>query len=407
MQEKRKRKGNFNISLSWKWIISCCVSCLLVFLTLLGSSVGYGLWKEGEMMKEMEILGNWLDINPKGDMKVDDDFFLINIAYDKVLVDAFDEFQMPAGKRAVVDRNALYRLLDSVSDVNYKCILLDVRLYENDITESDSLLVAAINSSPRILIVDNPEGVLPVGIEREKVADASYGIHYLNSDFLKFRYQIDDKPGIALAAYNIADGKELDLSGHFPTDNGNLAQSNIYLPLYYKINSTYDPDYNRLIYNLRTDILDVYDKLQLSRLLDGKIIIIGDYTEGDLHNTYAGDMHGPVIIMNAIRALRMGYHIVAIPKLIIMFIIYLVLVISILSDVSVYLPEIISKSLVLRCLALMIGYSTVLALMDMGFYLSSGIMFDFYLPFIFLTLLNFFSDKRVIELTKLIFKKNE
>lgn len=366
--------------------------------------MGFGFWKEGEIMKRMDILGSYTGINKNFLASGIDDFFLVNIAYDKILVEAFDEYDIPVGRRPIVDREALYQFLDSINGIDYKCIVLDVRLYQKDATEFDSLLVASINRMPRLLLVNNPEQELPEGIDKNKVADASYGIHYLNSDFLKFKYQYDDQPGLALATFNVIDKKQHDLHGFLPMDEGHLAQSNIYLPLHYRVNSAYNEQGDLLIYNLRVNILDVYNRKKLSELLTDKIIVIGDYTETDLHNTYAGNMHGPVILINAIEALREGRHLIWVSHLIIMFIIYTLLVMSMVSAAQNYMPEFLANSVFLRGLALLIGYGAVLLLMAMGFYLTSGIMYDFLYPFIFLSLLNLITDPKTKEFIKLIFK---
>jgi hypothetical protein len=63
--------------------------------------------------------------------------------------------------------------------------------------------------------------------------------------------------------------------------------------------------------NLGADVVDLYREGYISgKFFDGKVILIGDLTENDMHTTIAANQPGPVVVYNAYLALVNGDHVI-------------------------------------------------------------------------------------------------
>lgn len=365
----------------------CFNALVLVLLTLAGNSLPYDLGGEGAIMKRLDLARQAAGLGMAAEGA--DSFLPVNVGYDRELVTAFDEYGIPAGERAVVDRGRLAQFLDSIEGAPYACILLDVQFFKRDITGADSALFAAINRLPRLVAAANPDDDAVDDIAPDRLAATEYGITIDENNFVKYRFDNGDMPGMALAAYNIAGGRDVRLAGWFPADAGRPATGSLCLSLPYRIESAYDADGNKRYYNLGTDLLDVYDRADLAALVEGKTVVIGDYVGGDDHDTYAGTMQGPVIIINAVMALGQGRHLINWWWMAVMFVVYALVVMSLMSDAARLLPFGLGRSRIWRFAATFLSFSTVVLVMNVAVYLTSGVIYDLYFPTLYLTVLYF------------------
>ena len=122
--------------------------------------------------------------------KVPDDVLLVNIAYDRELVNHYDELQpdFPAGVVPITDRKLLIKFFERLSEnPTYKYILCDVRFEPNvDSPELDDSLYEAIAMTPR-MVIPMHEGEEPVDARLfEKAGYCDYAVNFVESNFVKY-----------------------------------------------------------------------------------------------------------------------------------------------------------------------------------------------------------------------------
>jgi hypothetical protein len=71
----------------------------------------------------------------------------------------------------------------------------------------------------------------------------------------------------------------------------------------FTLESTYDENGRKQIYNLGADIL-TYACTGEGELFEGKILLIGDWTENDMHDTIRAEQPGIAVLYNAYLLLR-------------------------------------------------------------------------------------------------------
>lgn len=406
-KSKRKRKyrcADFKeIWSRWHRPFLVCINALiLVLLTITGDGIQYSIGGEGALMKRLDATRGMLGLDNAG-ADFSNDFFAVNVGFDRELVGAYDEFGILAGHRAVVNRGRLAQFLESIDGASYQCVLVDVQFYKSDCTDADSALFDAINRLPRIIAVTNGEVDATDAILPDRLSSAEYGITIDENNFVKYRFDSDDMPGIALAAYSIANRNSVRLNGWMPSDQGRAASGSVYLTLPVRIESAYDDAGNKLYYNLGADLLDVYTGEELADLVKDKIVVIGDYVGGDDHDTYAGTISGPVIIINAIVALQQGRHLINWWLMAIMFVVYALIVMMLLADnPTSLLPWGFDKSQLWRFLAMFFSYTTVVVGMNVIIYLTCGVMHDMFFPTLYLSILYFCIEHNVTNRLKLL-----
>lgn len=368
---------------------------LLVVLSYVGTNLPYALGSEGALMKRLEVARQVVK-SPEEDSRLAGYFLPVNVGYDREMVPVTDEFGIYTGELPIVSREKIWRLLEMLDTGAYRCVVVDVNFLRQDSSAYDKRLFEAINSMPRLIVAGNGGEEQAPGIREDRLAPAQYSVTIDENNFVKYRFNHAGQRDIALRIYNMTRGRDSDLRGFLPQEDGRLAFSAIYLPLPYRIEGAYDENFEKNFYNLGEDILKVYDRESLSALTRDKIIMIGDYTGGDDHDTYAGTMSGPAIISNAVIALSEGKHIVKWGNMGIMFGVYLLIMCAIVAGPEKVLPERIRQMKLWRFATMFMGYTTMVIIMNIGFYIFSGEIYDLFLPLAYLSLLWFVRDNNLI-----------
>lgn len=86
------------------------------------------------------------------DEDIPSDLLLINVAYDRELVDVTDDFGFPKGNIDITNRSKLLELLTRLNNSHYKYIVLDVSFSNEHKTEQDSALFNLIHKMKRIVV---------------------------------------------------------------------------------------------------------------------------------------------------------------------------------------------------------------------------------------------------------------
>lgn len=386
-----------NKSIISRSLLVCFNALLLVSLTLLGNSLSIDRNGTGSIMKQLDVVRQiYKDkISGKADVNqasMSQEFFPVNIGYDREMVPAVDDFGIPVGERPVVSRGRLAQFLSSIRDANYKSVIVDVQFFKSDSGEADSLLFATLNNMPRLLVSANGEEDAEDAILPNRLASSEYNVSLDEDNFVKYRYDHGDVQDMALSTYNLRNGFDVCLAGLFPNDHGRLAMGTLPLWMPYRIDGCYDADGEKTYYNLTADLLDVYSPDELAELVEGKTIVIGDFVGGDDHDTYTGSIAGPVILINAVIALEAGRHLINWWWMGIFFVIYVLLTLMLIYDPFSLLPAKWAQSKIVHLFVAGLSFGVVILGLNIVMYLFTGVMYDLYFPTLWLTVLYFIKE---------------
>ena len=371
------------------------------------------------------------------------DLLLINTAYDRQLVDVNDEFGMYKGNIDITDRAKLLELLEQLKKSRYKYIILDIIFSEEYETPEDSALFSLIASMPNIVIPKSNDIKLATPQLAAKAKYSDYSVHIKEYNFVKYEFVRDHESTLPYKVYSDLYGDNLRSFGPFYFFNGKLANKSVVLRHPVKLWNKYagsedndlesedndlesenfnlefednniepeDNDFETddiniesddndlesdgnyqmgdfMYFNLGSEIIDVNE--DVSDLADGKIVVIGDFTEDDLHDTYLGKISGPIINLNAFYALQNDD--LSIPYWYIAFILLLYFTISyfIIKRISLFKNVIVIqnvKSKVIRYVASTLGISALLYLVAVIIYVCFNLECNILVPSIYFAVL--------------------
>lgn len=242
----------------------------------------------------------------------------VNVAYDKILVPHIDRRDSTvAGVRAITDRGELLTFLKMLKERDrYGYIMCDVR-FDDHHTEYDEELFATIASMRDIVVAcDNKEDA-PEAI-RDVVAESKYTSRQVGDMFMKYDLLLPDgSSSMALRMWEDITGNHLEKKWWGYTIGGKLCVRSLVYDFRYSI---YDdlshtdaeaPEgvnmYSSSLQNLGSQVVEPYlEGYKSGKYFDGKFIIVGDFTEYDIHTTITGNQPGPVVVFNALLSLMEG-----------------------------------------------------------------------------------------------------
>lgn len=271
-------------------LIAASMATVFLLVGFLADSQPYVFGDETSTLKYLHIMDV---LCGRGSDEVPPEYLAVNIGYDRRLVDVTDEYGFFQGNIDITDRRKLAAFLIALRHTaTYRGIILDVEFDDRLSTEYDLILFAQIDSTERISIAEEGTRIRP-----GKMAPSSYRTSLNEGNMVKYPFIIDGRA--SLAAH---------LRDQLDEDSGRrrLRYPTIVLPLSIRPEDFYDSQGEKTIYNLGADILDVYDESGIGEIARDRIIVIGDYSTNDFHDTYAGAVAGPVIIMNALEAISRG-----------------------------------------------------------------------------------------------------
>lgn len=342
----------------------------------------------GQRIEQIKQLFN------SADESVPSDLLLINVAYDRELVSVDDEFGMPKGNIDITNRSNLLELLGNLRKSNYKYIILDVSFTDGYHTEVDSTLFGLISSMDNIVVAKSETTRLADGIFAGKARYSDYSTHISESNFVKYEFVRNGEPTLPYQVYLDLHGNSISHFCGFYFFKGRLANKSVVLRHPIKLWNKFQTnqgvgDFAKLqYYNLGSDILDI--ELDISAIANDKIVVIGDFTEDDIHETYLGKIAGPVINLNAYYALVNDN--LTIPYSEIVFILLLYTVISYLIikriPVAAAIPYIKNiRSRFIQFVISFIGISTLLITISILLYVLFGLDMNIFVPSIYFTCL--------------------
>lgn len=244
------------------------------------------------------------------EQELPDELLLVNIAYDNELAEHYDETGFfPVGTVSITDRSKLLWLLDNLKDADYKYIVLDIMLGHKYHSDADSALFGLIASMPNIVTAKAPDNIAADTILAAKACDAHYSINYWENNFVKYEFLDGDNNSMPYRVYTDLHDKKFCHGCGFYFFNGRLANRSIVLPLPYKLWADIEADDTNIDYGSQASYYNLgYDFIEggmdVASAARDKIVIVGDFAGvNDMHETYLGNIAGPVLHLNAYYAL--------------------------------------------------------------------------------------------------------
>ena len=290
-----------------KIVLSALLSLFFLIVTWIATNSRVSLGGEKSKLQWFEILTNEGADEKPCDMA--DSVVLIDVHYDKQLVLEKDDEEKPIGMVAATDKQKLKKLLEYLhKGDDYRYILLDVFLDKNISCPEDSSLYQLIASMPRIVIPYPETSALADTCLNNKAGHALYTTAIWENDFVKYPFLTDGKESVALKMYQDLTGRTITKHGFLYTDRWLVRKSAI---LTFELRENSDLSFRKHYLGwVIGDTLagEVYESmLDEPGFATDKYVLIGDFKE-DRHNTYTGEMSGPVINFNAFLTLLHGHH---------------------------------------------------------------------------------------------------
>lgn len=341
-------------------ILSIVNVCVLLFLNYLMNNQQLFSGEDLNQYSWMELLKEKLGLADRQDYK---DAVFINVAYDKQLVDYYDEMGMLIGNADITDREKLLQLLTMLDSTRqYKYIFLDVRFESAYTTPADSALFRKIKSMKNIVVASHSYIELADSALTSKAAISEYASTIVATNFSKYKYLYGDKPSMPLYVYEDLTGKTFKKHGLFYTCDGQICQNSLFLKFPTHGFSEYNEHNEKVYYNLGSDLLDNYSEQDVAILTKDKLVFIGNMVE-DYHDTYAGVKPGMIITYQALKALMDNEHIVSWGLLSVLSAIFFLISLSLyqrncLSDRLPFIRKI--RSRLLNFVISLFGYASIL-----------------------------------------------
>ncbi|MDW3211913.1 MAG: hypothetical protein R8N23_18730 [Reichenbachiella sp.] len=237
-----------------------------------------------------------------------EDFALINTSYDLQLIDRLDEFGFPVGQRVITDREKLTIILDAIAkgENTPKYIICDIHFLDSTIFDVglDTTLQKFDNLIISYHLNDYGEIETPIfnkvnrGLSDYVIGSVFDGV---------YKYQLLHHDSLKLTPLKI-----------FEDLNGTKSES---IGPFVKIGNHWTP--NNFIMNyrlLQKDIENIeagfnpvnlgellyLEELDIQEFVAGKIVVIGDFFENDMHETLFEITAGPLILLNAFLNIQAG-----------------------------------------------------------------------------------------------------
>lgn len=328
---------------------------------------------------------------------VNDEYVFVNIAYDKQLVHIYDEFGLPKGNIDITDRKKLSLFLNKLCN-NHRYVLMDVLFSDEYRSQNDTSLITAILNTERISISRSSTIDLIDDRLNEKAGYTDYSTDILETNFVKYEFIKDGEATMPYMAFqSLEPNKPIYSFGPIYWCNWHFCWNSLILRFPIKLwnSHVYNDGVNQSVFhekkvlNLGADILDM--DVDVPSLVKDKIVVIGDFTENDIHDTYLGKMAGPIINVNALESLRNNE--LEIPWMLIFFLVFLHTIVTyILLRKPISIDKLLNKlhlnNSLVKYLLSFVGYSFIFAIIGGGIYLLYGIDINVLVPTLWFTFLS-------------------
>lgn len=379
-----------------RFVVAAVIAVALLAVDYFCNNLTYPIFDTSSRL----LVHSYLYDHDKGEAS-DSDLVAVNMAYDKALADAYNEYDEHIGYTPVTDREKLARFLRVASQADYRYIFIDVNFPYDVSTPADSALFALINSMENVVVSvhrddmagddgdeDEFTGRDP-DLSADKIAYADYRLIKGNG-FSNYEFLQDGHESVALRMYRDLDGGSIKEGVLGYSDNGRLCYNMQFITLPKRLLLPEKEDGEIRYPYLTGHFFARHTDEELAGMLNDKIIVIGDY-ENDMHDTLIGPVPGPMLSYYAYRSLADGNHLVNWWLQIFMFCLYTVLGYWTLSATSVSEARWSNRhgrTLAAMMLMYFMGTGVILGAVDLVIYYLFADSYTIILPTIVFTLLS-------------------
>jgi hypothetical protein len=257
-------------------------------------------------------------------------FVFINTSFSNQLIDKTDEYGFPIGNQVITDRAQLANILGVLNRTNvHKQLIVDV-FFELE-SPDDSLLKEEIDGLERLrfaaVLDDQGEYQAPIYGQPHGLVT----VETLDDIFLKYRLIWNDSLKVLpLLLHETQMGETHRKVGSFLRSPSEWSMD-VYIPDI-RI-SQYDVTVDRLHPLVDLPDLLYLEESDIAEMVNGKVVVIGDFLGNDNFETLTGQIAGPLLLANIYLSLQEGDH-----RLTLGFFVFLYLSFVIISFV-VFLPD--------------------------------------------------------------------
>ena len=362
---------------------------LLTWGCYIAGNIPYSFGSEKQTVKWFNAISGWIN---NSSYKAPDNVLPINVSYDKQLTGISDEYGIPLGVTDITDRSKLHQLLHLIDSIgNYKYIVCDILFSSQYTTPEDSALFELISNMPRIAIAGGSNTKAVPEKIRSKAFICTYSTTIEEGDFVK--YPLISKGEESLPLHIWMSTHKATFSGNalLCQSQGKICRRSIFLNFPIRVSELYSNGQLKNWLNLGADILDVRYMLNTATLFKDKIILIGSFTEDDIHSTIAGDMPGVMINYNAYHALSNGCHYINGIAFLILFAIFFITTIWVIDDkhLSDIIPQkLIPESAIIQMIISWLSLSTLFTVVFFILYVVFTEVYDIFFISTYFTLLS-------------------
>lgn len=332
-------------------------------------------------MKVLSTFDRFMKFSGQYEDNLPDSILLVNVCYDKQLVD-YAVHDIPVGQFVITDREKLLQFLTAAAEAdNYRYIMMDVFFEHNIESPQDSALFATIRRMNRIVVANHVDSHLSDSLLKSKSAYADYTVTWKVSKFSHFQFLREgNEPTMPLRIYEDLTGKTIRKWGPFYFSDGRLCKNAVTLNLPIRVLEDYNLEAPNLLEKryefLGADILAHDSIYPISMQLQDKIVIVGDFMT-DVHETYLGPQPGSLICLNAYHALQEGDHYFQWGWALLQFVIYYIVCYFLMSRLTFVR---MMPTVLLRLLFLLFGIPSILLVIALVAYVTTGYVYNMYIP---------------------------
>lgn len=314
---------------------------------------------------------------------VPDSVLIVDVAFDQQLVPAVNSMGDTVGTTAITDRKKLVEFLTIAKRAgNYSKLMIDIRFEQGLHTPYDQQLVKLLLTMPRVYFPRHRgESLFSPQLEaRANYSD--YGYTLFQTSFVKYEFTQKGELSMPLAMT----GYKASSLGLLHFVNNRLAYNSMMIPMMVNPNSVGNNADESWCINLGSDLLA--EPELASDMMRNRVVVVGNMHD-DIHQTYAGNLPGSLINLNAYMALERGLNLVDWRVCLLWAAIYFVLSMLTIKGRQwySYIPWLRRvKSGFFWFVLSFVGYSIIVTIVASVLFLTEGYMSDVVLPSLYFSL---------------------
>lgn len=277
------------------WLVSALHAVFLIFVSYYWHKQPFLYDEELTLLRISSFFKRLvLNIDDKPDLS---EYLFIDISWEKMLVDKYDEYGFPIGKEAITSRPVLVDLFTRMASFEKQPKFIVCDIFFDVRTEYDSALESSINRFDNIRCVSlydtgNDTAYYPV----INVPTATTSFETSEGVFLKTKLVFDDSiKTLPVQLYEHLNDKKIRADDHFNWSTFKINLNTFVVDHGIRNYDLFGSGVTRKVYLSELLLLD--DE-SLENLFADRLIFIGDFEDNDLVETIYGELPGPIVLVN-------------------------------------------------------------------------------------------------------------